>query len=154
MDKTCQGCAFSQKIPVPHCSVFNVQVDLTKSACQFYRTKEDINTCESCSNKMVDGILFQTENGTKYICQECSSKSGTCGLCKQRVHCDFETNPSNTPKTVLKTIQKGPAIMQAEVRNPERINETCKNGCPCWDNKENYCLREIGTCRRYELCFG
>ena len=47
--------------------------------------------------------------------------------------------------------------MQTEVMNPNRIKETCMKGCPCWDEKEQYCLKENRknrTCGRYELCFG
>lgn len=118
--------------------------------CQFFASRSKLTRCESCGNYMVDGVLYQSEKGTKYICKLCASQSGTCDLCNERIHCEFETNPSPTPKVVTKQVQTNIGITVTQVTNPARIEETCKKGCVCWDKEYDACMRkEFATCGKY-----
>lgn len=153
----CKNCVYVTSDAV--CALNHHAVNPEGQSCQCFTDKKSIYRCDICGNPTINPIIYQAEiyqddSVQKYICSSCSSTSGTCDFCKQRFQCEFETNPSPLPKKVIKQIQRGPAVMQTEVMNPDRIKETCMKGCPCWDEKEQYCLRENRTCGRYELCFG
>lgn len=148
----CKNCIYITSDAV--CVLSRRAVNPEGQGCQCFTDEKSINHCDICGNPITNPIIYQADSIQKCICSSCSSTSGTCKFCKQRFQCEFETNSSPLPKKVIKQIQRGPAIMQTEVMNPDRIKETCMKGCSCWDEKEQYCLRENGTCRRYELCFG
>lgn len=86
------------------------------------------------------------------ICQNCQSKFGTCVGCSKSATCDFETNPSPIPKTVQKRTQQGSQIMVTTIKNPSRIDVTCRINCPCF-SEENGCCREYNTCGNFEGAF-
>lgn len=74
----------------------------------------------------------------------------TCSTCKLSNVCEFETNPSPIEKTINQQIRQGNMIMMAPVKNPKRIEETCKKFCKCYDEK-NGCLRQtIQTCNSWK----
>lgn len=154
----CKNCAYLFTKPKlnPICALNRHSVNPEGQRCQCFIDKTNINHCDICGEEIINYTIYQTDSIQKYICSSCASASGTCNLCKQCSQCEFETNSSPLPKKVIKQIQRGPAIMQTEVMNPDRIKETCMKGCPCWDEKEQYCLKENRnrTCGRYELCFG
>ena len=119
-------------------------------SCQLFDNKNGIVRCDVCGNWMTQKsiIAFINEDQTHIICPNCAQKSNTCELCKERIHCEFETSPSGTPKVVQQRSLNG---FVSQSKNPARIDETCKKGCVCWDKEENYCLRENGTCKNYTL---
>ena len=63
--------------------------------------------------------------------------------------CSFENDPSPLPKIVQKQVRQGNMTAITQVRNPERIEITCKKDCPCYD-PEFECLRQFGTCGKCE----
>lgn len=133
------------------------QINSSGVTCQFFSNRKFIDKCDVCGSPIIGSIICITPNHEKkIICEKCSRKTGTCDLCKERFQCAFETSTCPFPKTVFKQVQGNNSmnIMRAEVKNPERVKETCEKMCPCWDKEEKYCLRESGTCGRYELCFG
>lgn len=150
MIHTCLDCAFENN---DICQLARRQIDPGGQICQSFKSKADIQNCELCGQRMINGIFFQTPTETKLICPDCSKKSGTCALCKEGSKCEFETNPSTLPKQVMQQVRRGPAIINTTVRNPERVELTCKN-CVCWNKEENYCLKENGICGEYNICFG
>lgn len=86
----------------------------------------------------------------KYIitCPEHTQLFNTCYLCQNGNLCDFETNPSKTPKVIQKQIQKGPMTQIIQIKNPDRIAETCAKGCSCY-NPEYECGKQFGICGNY-----
>lgn len=148
----CKNCIYIT--PDAVCVLSRHGVNPEGQVCQCFTDERNISHCDICGNTVINPIIYQDDSIQKYICSSCASASGTCKFCKQRFQCEFETNSSPLPKKVIKQIQRGPAIMQTEIMNPDRIKETCMKGCSCWDEKEQYCLRENGTCGRYKLCFG
>ena len=91
-----------------------------------------------------------TEDGTfiKYLCGRCLKIPAQCGLCEKAQICPFETDSSPLPKVVMKTIQQGNMMLQTQIKNPERIEITCKTQCPCF-SEEFGCLKENGICGDY-----
>ena len=83
------------------------------------------------------------------MCPQCLQQVNTCVMCQEAHKCEFETNPDPSPKQIQQTIRQGQMIMQTVVKNPDRIEKTCKKLCKCWD-EENGCLKENGTCGQYE----
>ena len=131
------------------CKLGNKQVSSAEEACKFLIHKEqDLFRCDRCGGWAAEPTYFQTEKDTKIICPVCTSKSGTCALCKEVYHCEFETNPSPTPKNIVES--RHGQIFMSNSKNPKREQELCTT-CTCWDNG---CLREIsGTCGKYTPWF-
>ena len=97
--------------------------------------------------------LTHYSDGTwKPTCENCLKLSGTCGGCSKSSTCDFETNPSPIPKAVEKRFQQGPMTQIVQIRNPDRIDISCRKNCECF-SEEFGCLRENGTCGKYNCVF-
>ena len=148
--KSCLTCGYrslnEKACPLIHC-VFteNPQV------CPYWVAEVPI--CEVCGQVDPQTLLTQKSDTTWIrICRNCSSKSGTCGGCSKSTTCDFETNPSPLPKAVQKQLRQGNQILVTTVKNEERIRETCEKNCGCF-SQEFGCLRENGTCGKYEGAF-
>lgn len=149
--KSCFTCGYhslnEKACPLIHC-VFaeNPQV------CPYWVAEVPI--CEVCGQIDPNCVLTQKSDGSWIrICQNCLSKSGTCGGCSKSSTCDFETNPSPIPKAVQKRIQQGNQIMVTTVKNDERINETCAKNCECFDHETRTCCREYNCCKNYKDAF-
>jgi hypothetical protein len=100
---------------------------------------------------MLEHPQYLDEHGN-YFCAQCLSLAGTCHLCSFGNCCDFETNPINLPKQEQKVIRQGNMTMQTVEKGEARIRETCLRNCPCF-SEEFGCLRENGTCGKYEGVF-
>ena len=86
--------------------------------------------CEICGQPLlVPGIVDIVDGNPHLICTTCGSKMNTCETCKEISKCDFETNPSPIEKTINKQVRQGNMIMMTTVKNPKRIDETCKKNC-------------------------
>ena len=96
----------------------------------------------------------------EFFCFQHFALARTCVTCYNGKLCDFENNPSPLPKQVQQTQRMGNAVMTQVVKNPERINITCKNGCACWSDElgcikesciqNRFCLNENWDLRRIE----
>lgn len=100
--------------------------------------------CDYCGNPA--STVVDSEGNCS--CVNCCQKFYTCIMCTKVHECEFETNPSPLPKVVMQTIRRGPAVMQTQVRNPQRIAEFCHK-CQCWNSEEEFCAREDGWCKNY-----
>lgn len=105
--------------------------------------------CFLCGNPNPEVSIYSGD-GTfiKMLCERCSYIPAQCGLCEKAKICPFETEQIDLPKVVMKTIRQGNAVMQIEIKNPERIEETCKKSCPCF-SEELGCLKENRICGDY-----
>ena len=141
---TCGQCLLPTLHPQKLCPIFNEPVDVHAQACKKCQT--ELHFCENCGNLLLElGILFTHKGGYIEICNDCKRQRGTCKSCIELDTCDFETNPSSLPKYVMKEIRQGNMIAQQQIPNPERIRQTCQNGCKCWD-EELGCLKQNGCC--------
>lgn len=116
---------------------------------------DELVYCAKCGNIIPTPHypLTHYSDGTwKPTCENCLKLSGTCGGCSNSTTCDFETNPSTIPKAVEKRFQQGSQIIVAQVKNPSRIESTCRVNCQCF-SEEFGCCREHNTCGNYEGAF-
>ena len=102
--------------------------------------------CENCGNKTLEVII---DSGHIH-CPNCHVTLSTCAGCIHGQHCQFEENPSPIPKVIMKTVRQGNAIMQTQVKNPERIAICCE-GCHCY--QENECMRQFQICSTYQFIY-
>lgn len=147
--KTCGRCGF-QSSDGEHCGLTGIPVDPKTDGCTKGQTSPI--QCDIC-NKFIFGIktLIPKEDGSiGIVCGNCANHLTSCRTCSKSVFCDFETNPSKIPKMIQKRIQQGSMISVSTVKNPDRIEVTCKKNCECFS--ENFgCLRENNCCEKYDL---
>ena len=142
--KYCASCTFHD----PRAGV----CALTKRAvedtdyCSSHSTNPTV--CATCQRYIV-GHSFLEKVNNRYIeiCGNCATALSTCAGCKNAV-CQFETNPDPLPKTILKQIRQGNAIIQTTVVNLERVKKFCEP-CPCFCKEDYACNREFNCCNRH-----
>ena len=145
--KSCFTCAFRTLDPQKCPLIGYSYTEDRNQVCPYWA--EELPTCEACGQIDPTYALTQKNDGTWVrLCKNCMSKSGTCGGCSNSTTSDFETNPSPIPKAVEKRFQQGNQIIVAQVKNPSRIDITCRVNCQCF-SEEFGCLRENGTCGNY-----
>lgn len=145
--KTCFNCGYHDLNPT-QCQLIGTPYG--QSACPYHTT--ELVHCANCGNIIPIKhytLTMYSDGQYKPICENCLKLSGHCGGCSKSTTCDFETNPSPTPKAVQKRIQQGNQIMVATVKNEERIRETCAKNCECF-SAEFGCCRELNTCGNYK----
>lgn len=109
--------------------------------------KQELDICTICGRVIVSNPYLISSNGSwSMVCGECVKQLNTCRNCQNGSSCDFETNPSSLPKAVMKRFQQGNQIIQTQVKNPERIRQTCEKNCCCWDAKNRVCRKEYNYC--------
>ncbi len=135
------SCAFGSD---GKCKLLNKPVD-KKCRCPYYTTQEI--DCDFCGKPILSGGVY--ENGRIY-CDKCGHKLGYCTTCRHASICSFESDPSPVLKTIQQSVKRGNMMASMSVKNPSRIEITCKKGCSCW-NDEFGCLREISrSCDAWE----
>jgi hypothetical protein len=101
--------------------------------------------CDYCG-RQVQPVVITEGRGA---CIECAKYFGTCYMCRNCSACQFENNPSPLPKVVSRTIQRGNAVIQTQVRNPERVKQFCFP-CKCFDMDDLICRRQENWCSNYD----
>ena len=151
-NRTCGQCALPQHNGGV-CPLFNETFPSNAPGCPKFSTQ--LTTCELCKRFIIPSstIIDATENTLHFICESCRQETGHCSTCKNAHICAFETDPSPIPKVVQKEFRQGNMISVTQVKNPERIDKTCKNGCKCFD-PEFGCLRQNNSCRNYKIIYG
>ena len=126
------------------CQLLNTDA-IENCRCPYYRV--ELQLCDYCGQPILKGGVY--ENGKLY-CDKCGHNLGTCQTCVSAQTCTFETDPSPVPKVIQQTVMKGNMRASMPVKNPSRIDITCKKGCACW-NEEFGCLREVsGSCTAWQ----
>ena len=150
--KSCFTCAFRTLDPQKCPLIGYSYTEDRNQVCPYWI--EELPKCEVCGRIDPNYVLFLNKDETAYmpVCFNCSKLSGTCGGCSNSTTCDFETNPSPIPKAIEKRFQKGNQIIVAQVKNPSRIDITCRVNCQCF-SEEFGCCREHNTCGNYEGAF-
>lgn len=146
--------------PTPLCSKCGHHLD---GLCLLLRTKitedsfcpeytESPYTCEMCGNHIpTTKVMYEAGIKTPWhlLCTECSQKLSSCVACKHSQICSFQQDTSIKEQPyIAKTMQHGVAIMQTQVKNPQRIQLTCTK-CPCYINEA--CLKEENSrCEKFQ----
>lgn len=150
IEKTCGDCALHQRCNGV-CPYLQQQIDSHNPACANFTHRVEV--CEVCGHLTVSPILDLTVGGQPhYLCDDCQRVSGTCATCKHGKNCAFATDPSPIPKTIQKQFRQGNMITVTQVMNPERIDKTCKNGCPCFD-PEFGCFKQNNCCGNHKIVY-
>lgn len=147
--KTCGILDSTQNV----CQLNGIRVEPDADFCSHWT--DNIQTCDLCGRKFIGpGTLTEVNGKFKQTCSSCDDAIGTCRTCanRQEGYCKFHDHSfrPDVPPTIVKSIQKGPAIMQAQVPNPEREKITCEDGCSCF--KPDFgCCKEARTCGNHTL---
>ena len=149
--KTCGECAL-KKLSNGACAVFHQTFPDDQPACPQYT--KTLFTCKICGASTIkpDLVVEKGEYGKTScytVCQDCSSKSGTCATCNRQSICSFQTDPSPIPQVVNKEFRQGNMITVTQVPNPARIEITCKKNCTCFD-AEIGCLKQFNNCKEWK----
>ena len=146
INKTCGACAL-MKLAGGTCPIFREPIGPQEPACP--RFKRELNNCDMCGQPILgEEIIYLNPNNQTQIrvyCEQCSNQIGKCPTCENANSCDFQTNTSNIPPIIQQQIRQGNAVMMTQVKNPERIEITCKKNCKCFDS-EYGCMKEEGFC--------
>ena len=151
MVRYCDTCGF-RDADRNICLLRQIKIDPINDFCSNH--KSHVLYCEKCHNLIFEKPHFVMDGPDKHhiLCHRCAAALSSCLFCNHCSTCDFETNPSPLPKIVQKQIQRGPIITVTNIKNPDRIAITCKNGCPCY-HPENGCMRQFYYCGNIEHIF-
>jgi hypothetical protein len=136
-------CVFNQN---NHCVRLDLPTD-EKCKCPLYMPSYE--TCDMCGQPVLAKGVHDLDY-KMFLCQDCAHKIRTCETCLTVSQCAFQTDPSPVPQTIQQTVRQGNMTATMPVKNPSRIEITCKKGCPCFDT-ENGCLRDYGSCGRWQF---
>lgn len=145
MIKKCNTCGLRDS-KQNKCLLSGASIDPTADFC----SKHNNNPIHCCTCGVITlRPLFETTSNGEVIafCPQCGTAATYCPGCSHSNECSFETDPSPIPKYIMKTSQKGPMITQMQVRNPDRIANTCMLNCQCWSG--SFCCREDNWCTNY-----
>lgn len=133
------------------CPVFKAARATTDPSCPYHTT--ELHLCALCGNHMPkENQLIDITNPEDIViyCRNCKQHISHCPTCTNSKECRFETDPSSIPKVIQKEIRQGNMIQITTVKNPSRIDITCKKGCPCF-SEEFECLRQFNSCGNYKF---
>lgn len=150
--KTCLQCGLL-KANGNICPVFKGPRTEENKICDYF--SKHLQTCEICGLIILPTTLIydMTDETPHIICEGCQSRTGTCATCSKSQECKFQTDPSNLPFTIQKQIRQGNMVMVTEIKNPERIRQTCAKGCPCFDPETQECNKELGICGSWSISY-
>jgi hypothetical protein len=150
--RTCGECAIWQHSG-GNCPYFNEPVEKNATGCLKFTSS--IVKCELCGGITVPQASYidMTNPEQEHIvCAGCQQHFGHCPTCKHTKNCSFETDPSSLPKVIQQQTRQGNMISVTQVKNPARIDITCKKGCPCF-SEEFGCLRQFNSCGSYKIVY-
>ena len=140
----CNACVFAAD---GKCGRYDFPINKETDGCPGGRT-ELPKICSLCGQYIIDPGSLDADKPEVILCDNCFNLRHKCPSCVEVTDCVFETDPSSIPKVVEQRIQQGPMLQIMQVKNPARIEVTCKTKCKCWD-EEYGCMREIGTCGQW-----
>lgn len=126
----CDTCALN-KLQGGACPVF--KADMTgKDGCPMYQY--ELQICDLCGNVIVGTVFLEHDDNMDWhrLCQSCINAS-PCQTCVHQ-YCAFQQD-SNCPEPpmIMREVRQGNMIMQTQVMNPKRVEATCRQGCPCFN---------------------
>lgn len=143
----CNDCVLRDKSPDGKCYIFHQ--DMTDGpGCPSFTNH--LTQCSICGNYIAGAapIVETDENGNGHsICANCAQAT-FCQICANGGQCLFETSPDPLPKVVFATQRQGAAVIQTQVRNPERIKKLCPE-CICYVDGE--CCKNHLCCNNFKI---
>jgi hypothetical protein len=153
MTKKCEFCAAFEK-EQQICRMNGAKKKAT-DFCSSWLSEAPV--CEMCGRNFSPPRNYVNTN-TEYetfmiICDNCFNRLGKCETCGNNSYCDFKENTDcKLPPFIVKRTQQGNMIVQHQIPNTARIEETCKKNCKCYNKEQNCCSRScFGMCSSYEI---
>ena len=119
-----------------------------KDGCPYHST--ELHTCGICGSPMLEkSILDVDKNGDWHeMCAKCAH-APHCLTCIHS-YCAFQQDTNcQEPPMVMRQMRQGNMIVQQQVMNPKRVEATCRQGCPCF-NEDG--LDDGSFCKRQDEC--
>ena len=142
--KYCNTCAYLNS-RTKKCTLTDLPTNPDVDFCSRHNTNPPV--CATCGRYIIvpPNILPTGQ----LICPKCLIALSTCAGCRNNTNpCLFETDPSPTPKVVMQNVRKDNMTLQMQIRNPVRIDEICKQKCPCFINNE--CNKQFNYCANHK----
>ena len=155
IDRSCGQCAL-KTLKGGMCPIFNADMSEERGCPMFC---SELTICSVCGSVIPTGGTIQedTDRGDYAIlCAQCTS-APLCATCRYHDGCRFEKDTScQEPPYVMVQHRQGNAVIQSQQLNPKRVQATCAQGCPCFDEEGldsgDFCMGKIGCgCRTYKL---
>ena len=151
MNKRCESCGLLAR-ETGQCRITGRNVDPAKDYCSSHNPNPAI--CESCGSLIINSYFTRDAQGNWHeLCGNCVSNLNRCKFCEFK-GCVFDSDTTcELPKVVVQQIRQGNMIQTMQVKNPDRVRETCAVRCNCYD-KEIGCRKEHGMCDNITPIFG
>lgn len=147
---TCGQCALKSP-DGQHCRLHNLPIRNPEDSCPD-GTKR-VEKCDLCGAEILPRAIIVDmglDHKTHIICSTCSQNYYSCSHCGQSLTCSFESSSIDLPKQVQQQIKTAQGYIVTNIKNPERVRQTCEKGCKCFD-KEFGCLRQSNYCDNFEI---
>ena len=138
--KKCKTCGFLAQSS-GKCRITG-QVKQAEDFCDRHNYNPPV--CSRCGAYTLQPII----EDNKYYCHKCAEEIESCMGCAHTNVCEFEQNPSVTPKYIQKQVRQGPMVSQITTKNPARVREFCEK-CICWNSEINDCGRQFQWCANH-----
>ena len=139
--RTCKECAYFDDM----CCKISGQPAISHNiACASFSSQR--YECDICHRQIHHTEVIYDSKSNKIICSDCGNRLSTCDNCHNGNICLFETDPSPLPKQIQKQIRQGNMFGQTIIKNPDRIDITCKKNCPCWNTETESCNKQLRYC--------
>lgn len=139
--RTCKECAYFDDM---RCKISGRPAISHNVACASFSSQR--YECDICQCQIHHTEVIYDSKSNKIVCSDCSNRLSTCDNCHNGHLCLFETDPSPLPKQIQKQIRQGNMFGQTIIKNPDRIDITCKKGCPCWNTETESCNKQLRYC--------
>ena len=146
--KSCGECAY-KALQDGKCPVFNREMPVEAPGCPLFSTT--ITRCALCGSIIMGQsvIDYDEDDNTHIICRNCLSAT-PCETCTRANVGYFQTDHTcQEPPFIMREVRQGNMIMQTQTLNPKRVEATCRQGCPCF-NEEG--LDDGTFCKRQSMC--
>lgn len=141
----CDTCALVNENKI--CPVFKADMS-GQDGCPLFTT--ELHNCDICGRTIYEkAILQEDQNGDWHeLCHNCLNAS-PCQTCIHQ-YCAFQQDQNCQEQPYIMVQQRqGNMIMQTQTLNPKRVEATCRQGCPCF-NEEG--LDDGTFCKRQSMC--
>lgn len=139
--RTCKECAYFDDM---RCKISGRPAISHNVACASFSSQR--YECDICHRQIHHTEVIYDSKSNKIICSDCSNRLSSCDNCNNGHLCLFETDPSPLPKQIQKQIRQGNMFGQTIIKNPDRIDITCKKNCPCWNTETESCNKQLRYC--------
>jgi hypothetical protein len=124
-----------------------------KWACPMFAA--ELDPCGICGNHIFSGKIIDYHDGkVSQMCEKCGElyKQNMCQFCDKGDYCAFQQDAScQIPPVITQQFRQGNAVVQTQVKNPERVKATCEKGCKCYNEELKVCMRECGGCSSVQI---